>query len=121
MDLKQDLEKLMKAANEMQENMQKAQEELNRLTVTGKSGGGMVEITMNCRHDVLKVKIEPSVKEEPVEILQDVIMAAMNDAIRKVEKISKQKVNELAAGFNFSKDLMDAKADKGDMGSDKDN
>lgn len=107
-NMKNDLEKLMKAASEMQESMQKAQEELNDLTVTGKAGTGekVVTVTMNGRHDLRRVKIEPSLLTEPIDFLEDLVAAAVNDAIRKVEKVSRDKVNDLAKSFTLSKDLL---------------
>ena len=112
MDINQNLGNLMKEAQKMQKRMQEAQEELGRLTVTGESGGGMVKIEMNGRHDVTKVKINPSLMEEDVEMLEGLLGAAVNDAVRRVEKKSKEKISELTSGLNIPDDLM--RGDGGD-------
>lgn len=106
MDMNQNLGNLMKEAQKMQQRMQEAQEQLSKLSVIGKSGGGMVEIEMNGRHDVLKVKISASLMEEDVEMLEDLVAAAINDAVRKVEKASKEKISQLTAGLNIPTDFM---------------
>lgn len=102
----QDLNNLVKEAQKMQQRMQEAQEQLGQLKVTGKAGGGMVEVEMNGRHDVTKVKINPSLAEEDIEMLEDLIAAAVNDAVRKVEKASKEKISQLTAGLNLPTDFM---------------
>jgi len=103
-----DIKKLMQQAQEMQEQMQKAQLELSELKVSGESGGGMVKIEMNGRHDVTKVKINPSLLEDNDDqsMLEDLIAAAINDAVRKVEKASKEKIGQLTSGLNIPNDLM---------------
>lgn len=106
MDMNQNLGNLMKEAQKMQQRMQEAQEQLSKLSVSGKSGGGMVEIEMNGRHDVLKVKINASLMEEDVEMLEDLVAAAVNDAVQKVEKASKEKISQLTAGLNIPTDFM---------------
>ena len=106
MDMNQNLGNLMKEAQKMQQRMQEAQEQLSKLCVNGKSGGGMVEIEMNGRHDVLKVKINPSLMEEDIEMLEDLVAAAVNDAVQKVEKASKDKISQLTAGLNIPTDFM---------------
>ncbi len=106
MDLNQNLGNLMKEAQKMQQRMQEAQEQLTRLSVTGKAGGGMVEVHMNGRHDVSKVKINRTLLNEEIEMLEDLIAAAINDAVRHVEKESKKKINELTAGLNIPTDFM---------------
>lgn len=87
----------------MQENMQKAQAELASIEVTGESGGGMVSLVMTCRHDVRKVSIDPELMGdvEDREILEDLIAAAMNDAVRKVEKTTQDKMSGLTGGLNI--------------------
>ncbi|MFT4630824.1 MAG: DNA-binding YbaB/EbfC family protein, partial [Dinoroseobacter sp.] len=87
----------------MQENMQKAQAELATIEVTGESGGGMVSLVMTCRHDVKKVNIDPELMGdvEDKEILEDLIAAAMNDAVRKVEKTTQEKMSGLTSGLNI--------------------
>lgn len=104
--MNQNLGNMMKEAQKMQERMQKAQEELSKLVVIGKSGGNMVEIHMNGRHDVSKVKINPSLMEDDVEMMEDLVAAAMNDAVRKVEKASKEKISQLTAGLNIPADFL---------------
>ena len=93
--------KMMQQAQKMQENMQKAQEELANIEVTGSAGGDMVSVTMTCRHDIRKVTIDPSMMEDDKEVLEDLIAAAVNDAVRKVEKTSQEKMSGLTSGFNL--------------------
>ena len=101
--MKGGLGNIMKQAQAMQENMQKAQEELASLEVTGESGGGMVKLIMTCRHDVKSVLIDPELMGdvEDKEILEDLIAAAMNDAVRKVEKTSQEKMAGLTGGLDI--------------------
>ena len=106
MDINQNLGNLMKEAQKMQQRMQEAQQQLSQLIVTGESGGGMVRIEMNGRHDVTKVKVSASLLEEEVEMLEDLFAAAVNDAVRKVEKASKDKISQLTAGLNIPTDFM---------------
>ena len=91
----------MKQAQAMQENMQKAQEELASMEVTGKSGAGMVEVVMTCRHDVRKVTIDPELMGDDKEVVEDLIAAAFNDAVRKVETTTQEKMGGLTAGMNI--------------------
>ncbi|MBA3536424.1 MAG: YbaB/EbfC family nucleoid-associated protein [Tatlockia sp.] len=106
MDINQNLGNLMKEAQKMQQRMQEAQEQLSKLIVEGESGGGMVKIKMNGRHDVAEVKIAPTLMEEDVEMMEDLVAAAINDAVRKVEKASKEKISQLTAGLNIPTDFM---------------
>ena len=106
MDINQNLGNLMKEAQKMQQRMQEAQQQLSELTVVGESGGGMVKIEMNGRHDVLKVKVSPSLMDEEIEMLEDLLAAAVNDAVRKVEKVSKEKISQLTAGLNIPAEFM---------------
>ena len=106
MDINQNLNNLMKEAQKMQQRMQEAQQQLGQLIVSGEAGGGMVKIEMNGRHDITKVKINPSLLDDDVEMLEDLIAAAVNDAVRKVEKASKEKISQLTAGMNIPTDLM---------------
>ena len=92
---------IMKQAQEMQEKMQRVQEEIARAEVQGEAGAGMVKVTMNGRHDVSKVDIDPSVMEEDKELLEDLLAAAVNDAVRKVEANSKAKMEEVTSGMNL--------------------
>jgi nucleoid-associated protein EbfC len=93
---------MMKKAQEMQENMQKAQRELANKEVTGEAGGGMVSVLMRGTHEVNRVTIDPSlVGEEDVEMLEDLIAAAVNDAVHKVEKSNQAAMQEMTAGLNL--------------------
>ncbi|MGH1486609.1 MAG: YbaB/EbfC family nucleoid-associated protein [Cellvibrionaceae bacterium] len=92
---------LMKQAQAMQENMQKMQEDMANVEVCGESGAGMIKITMTGRHDVSNVELDPSLLNEDKEILEDLLAAAVNDAVRKVEVANKDKMGDLAAGFNL--------------------
>ena len=102
MDMNQNLGNLMKEAQKMQQRMQEAQQELSQLVVTGEAGGGLVTMKMNGRHDVTEVRIKPSVFEEDVEMLEDLVAAATNDAVRKIEKASKEKISQLTAWFKYT-------------------
>ena len=95
------ISKLMKQAQQMQENMQKMQEELGQERVTGESGGGMVKVEMNCRHEVHQVRIDDQVIGDDKEMLEDLIAAAMNDAVRKVEETTREKFSGLTGGINI--------------------
>ena len=101
--MKGGLGNIMKQAQAMQENMQKAQEELANIEVVGESGGGMVKLTMTCRHDVKTVTVDPELlgDSDDKEILEDLIAAAMNDAVRKVEKTTQDKMSGLTGGLNI--------------------
>ena len=92
---------LMKQTQKMQEDMQKVQEELANAEVTGESGAGLVKVTMTGRHDVRLVEIDPSLMEEDKEMLEDLLAAAVNDAVRKVEHNSKEKMGDLTSGMNL--------------------
>lgn len=92
---------LMKQAQEMQANMQKMQEELANAEVTGESGAGLVKVTMTGRHDVRDVKIDASLLSEDKEILEDLLAAAVNDAVRKVEANTKNKMGDLTSGIQM--------------------
>ena len=90
---------LMKQAQQMQENMNKAQEELAQTEVEGQSGAGLVKVVMSCRHDVKRVTIDPSLLAEDKDMLEDLVAAAINDAVRKVEIASQEKMAGLTAGM----------------------
>jgi DNA-binding YbaB/EbfC family protein len=92
---------IMKQAQQMQENLKKAQEELANIEVKGASGGGLVAVTMTCRHDIRKVEIDESLMGDDREVLEDLIAAAVNDAVRKVEKTSQEKMSGLASGMGI--------------------
>ena len=93
------MNELMKQAQKIQEQMQKAQEELANAQQQGEAGGGLVKVTMTGRHDVKKVEIDASLMDEDKEILEDLLAAAVNDAVRKIENFSKQKMSGMAAGM----------------------
>lgn len=92
---------IMKQAQLMQEKMQKAQLELAKKEVTGESGAGLVRIVMNGRHDVRLVTVDPSLLKEEKEILEDLIAAAINDAVRKVEANNQGTMANIASGLNL--------------------
>jgi DNA-binding YbaB/EbfC family protein len=99
--MKGGLGNILKQAQAMQENMRKAQEELAIIEVTGSSGGGLVSVVMTCRHDVKRVSIDPSLMQDEKEVLEDLVAAAMNDAVRKAEQTTQQKMAGLTAGMNI--------------------
>lgn len=91
---------LMKQAQTMQANMAKAQEELAQLEVEGQAGAGMVRVHMTCAHDVRRVSIDPSVMDDK-EMLEDLLAAAFNDAVRRGEALSKERMAGFTAGLNL--------------------
>lgn len=95
------LEDLMKQAQQMQEQMQKTQQELANAEVTGESGAGLVTVVMNGRHDVKKVSIDDSLLKEEKEIMEDLLAAAVNDAVRKIEKSNRDALSGLTGGMNI--------------------
>ncbi|MBQ0834546.1 YbaB/EbfC family nucleoid-associated protein [Marinobacter sp.] len=96
-----DMGGLMKKAQKMQEDMQKAQEEAAKVEITGEAGAGLVKVTMNGRHDVRKVDIDPSLLTEEKDILEDLLAAAINDAVRRVEANQKDKMSGLMSGMGM--------------------
>ena len=102
--MKGGLGNIMKQAQAMQDNMKKAQDELAAIEVSGESGGGMVKLVMTCRYDVKNVVIDPAVMSdaEDREMLEDLIAAAINDAVKKVEKTTQEKMSGLTGGLNIS-------------------
>ena len=92
---------LMKQAKQMQANLEKAQEEMASITVTGESGAGMVRITMSCRHEVRAVEIDDTLFGEDKDMLEDLVTAAFNDAIRKVEQTVQEKFAGMTSGFGL--------------------
>ena len=92
---------LMKQAQQMQADMKKAQEEMSKLTVTGESGAGMVKITMTCKHEVRGLEIEDSLVGDDKEMLEDLIIAAFNDAVRRVEKTVQEKFSGMTSGLSL--------------------
>ena len=91
---------LMKQAQQTQANMQKAQDELAALEVEGQAGAGAVKITMTCKHDVKRVNIDPSVMDDK-DMLEDLVAAALNDATRRVEALTQEKMGGLAGGMGL--------------------
>jgi hypothetical protein len=91
---------LMKQAQQMQENMKKAQEQLALVEVEGQSGAGMVKVLMTCSHDVRRVTIDPSVMDDK-EMLEDLVAAAINDAMRRGEQVSQERMSGFTAGLNL--------------------
>lgn len=92
---------IMKQAQKMQEKMQKAQEELANAETTGESGGGLVKVVMNGRHDVKSVNLDDSLMEEDKEIIEDLLAAAVNDAVRKIEETSQEKMSSMTQGMGL--------------------
>jgi DNA-binding YbaB/EbfC family protein len=99
--MKGGLGNMMKQAQKMQENMQKAQAELADMEVTGKAGGGMVSVIMNGRHDVKRVSIDDALLEEDKDMLEDLVAAAVNDAVQQVEKTSQEKMASMMGGMQL--------------------
>ena len=99
--MKGQLAGLMKQAQQMQENLRKAQEELGSIEVEGQSGAGMVKVVMTCRHDVKRVAIDPSLLGDDKDMLEDLIAAAFNDAARRVEATTQEKMAGLGSGLNL--------------------
>jgi DNA-binding YbaB/EbfC family protein len=92
---------LMKQAQQMQANMQKAQEEIAAMEVTGESGGGMVKVTINGRHEAKRVQLDPSVPMDDREMIEDLVAAAFNDAAHRLEAMTQQKMSGLMGGMNL--------------------
>jgi DNA-binding YbaB/EbfC family protein len=92
---------LMKQAQQMQEKMQKAQEELANSEVMGESGAGLVKITMTGRHDVKRVELDDSMMSEEKELLEDLLAAAVNDAVRKIEEKNQSQMSSMTAGMGL--------------------
>ena len=99
--MKGGLGNLMKQAQEMQANMQKAQEKLADMEVTGESGGGLVKVTMTGRHEVRRVVIDDSLLSDDKDMLEDLVAAAINDATHKVETTTQEQMSSLTAGLNL--------------------
>ena len=99
--MKNQLAGLMKQAQAVQENMKKAQEALAAMEIEGQSGAGMVKVLMTGRHDVKRVTIDPSLLGEDKDMLEDLIAAAINDAVRKIDAASQEKMSGLSAGLGL--------------------
>ena len=90
---------LMKQAQAMQDNMKKAQDELGLIEVTGESGAGLVKVTMTCKHDVKRVLIDPSLLADDKDMLEDLVAAAFNAAVRRAEDVSSEKMGKITSGM----------------------
>ncbi len=99
--MKNQLAGLMKQAQAMQDNVKKAQEQLALVEVEGQSGAGLVKIVMSCKNDVKRVSIDPSLLAEDKDMLEDLVAAAFNDAVRKAEATSAEKMSGLSAGMQL--------------------
>ena len=99
--MKNQLAGLMKQAQAMQENLKKAQEELALIEVEGQSGAGLVKVVMTCKHDVKRVTIDPSLlaEGEDKDLLEDLVAAAFNDAVRKAEATTQEKMGSMTSGL----------------------
>jgi hypothetical protein len=99
--MKGQLAGLMKQAQQMQDNMRKMQEQLASVEVEGQAGAGMVKVVMTCKHDVKRVSIDPSLVGDDKEMLEDLVAAAVNDAVRRVEATVQEKMGGLTAGMGL--------------------
>lgn len=99
--LKGGMGNLMKQAQKMQEQLQRAQAQLAEAEVTGESGAGLVKVTMNGRHDVKRVELDDSIMSEDKEMLEDLLAAAVNDAVRKIEQRNQEEMSKLTAGMGL--------------------
>lgn len=97
--MKNQLAGLMKQAQAMQDNMKRAQDELALTEVEGQSGAGLVKVTMSCKHDVKRVTIDPSLLADDKDMLEDLVAAAFNDAVRRAEQLSSEKMAKITAGM----------------------
>jgi hypothetical protein len=92
---------LMKQAQQMQDNMKKMQDQLASIEVEGQSGAGLVKVTMTCKYDVRRVSIDPSLLADDKDMLEDLVAAAVNDAVRRVEATSQEKMGGITAGMQL--------------------
>lgn len=97
--LKGQLAGLMKQAQQMQESMKKAQEQLAGIEVEGESGAGLVKVTVTCRNDVKRITIDPSLLADDRDMLEDLVVAAVNDALRRAEQTAQEKMSSFTAGL----------------------
>ena len=95
------MSKLMQQAQKMQDQMKKMQEEQEKLEVVGESGAGLVKVTMTGKHDVKRVEIDPSLLSEDKEVLEDLLAAAVNDAVCRVEENNKSSMSDMTQGLNL--------------------
>ena len=103
--MKNGIDGLMKQAQKMQEKMQKMQQEVINTEVTGEAGAGLVQVRMNGQHDVLQVKVDASLLAEEKEMLEDLLGAACNDANRKIELMTKEKMGDIGSALNLPNGL----------------
>ncbi len=96
-----DMKFLMQQAQRMQEQLQKAQAELAKQTVTGEAGAGLVKVTMNGKHEVKKVEFDPTLLQEEQGIVEDLVAAAVNAAVRKVEELNRSSMGAMTSGLNL--------------------
>lgn len=99
--MKGQLGQLMQQAQRMQEDLKRAQEEIAKLEVTGSAGGGMVEVAMTGRHEVRRVRIDRKLMADDPEMAEDMVAAAINDAVNKVAEVSQQKLGSVGSGMNL--------------------
>jgi len=99
--MKGQMGQLMRQAQQMQENMEKAQRELAALEVVGESGGGMVKATMTCKHEMRGIQIDPALLGDDKDMLEDLVAAAVNDAVRKVEQTVQEKYAGMTSGLGL--------------------
>lgn len=99
--MKGQLGQLMQQAQRMQEEMQRAQQELAELEITGESGGGLVKVTMNGRHEVRRVEIDRGLMADDAEMAEDMVAAAINDAVNRIAEASKDKLGGMTQGLNL--------------------
>ncbi|GMV55773.1 MAG: hypothetical protein AMXMBFR6_15780 [Betaproteobacteria bacterium] len=97
--MKNQLAGLMKQAQQMQENMKRVQDELAQLEVEGQSGAGMVRVVMTCKHEARRITIEPSLLQEDREMLEDLLVAAINDCVRRIDDTVSQKMSGMTSGL----------------------
>jgi DNA-binding YbaB/EbfC family protein len=90
---------IMKQAQQMQERMQKAQDDLAKIEVTGEAGAGMVKVIMTCNHNVRRVDIDESLMDDDKDMVEDLVAAAFNDAVRRVQETSKEKMGDVTGGM----------------------
>ena len=99
--MKGNIGNLMKQAQQMQANVERAQAEIAALEVTGEAGGGMAQVVMTGRHEVRRVTLDPSIVSDDKEMLEDLIAAAINDAVQKVERAAQEKMSSVMGGMNL--------------------
>ncbi len=96
-----DMKFLMQQAQRMQEQLQKAQAEIAKQTITAEAGAGLVKVTMNGKHEVKKVEFDPALLQEEQGVIEDLVAAAMNAAVKKVEELNRSSMGAMASGLNL--------------------